>query len=531
MTVSAFKNLPIRYAGLAMLVAAASLVLFSGGLAWRIMQEGGRNLERLEHIHVQQASSLNRLHISALEGLNLMDRALERQLRPSLGDPLQAIQDVEHELAEIRDARVRLASSVADHGHTNPELHAAIDVQSAHLLALMEAQLEAIRSGDRAAYRRVTGEAVIASRDLSASSRAFYRNAEAQVGELLENARAQATRFGWILAVGGVAAVLFLMLLAWLAERYALMPLRRLVTHFRTMAGGNLALDIEPMGDNEIGQLYTELESLRASLAETVEQLHLNSRQVLGSAHHISHGNAELASRTHQQGRAIEQASATLETLAEGVARTAEHTSRAFQLTTSTVEQVRGSSAVIKDFVATMQEIHARSQRINEIVTLIDAVAFQTNILALNASVEAARAGENGKGFAVVASEVRVLASRSADAAHQAQTLLSSSYQSVEKGNRLSSQAESSMSRILQETEALDALMVGISEASERQRDGIVQFSASVRELELANQANARQADIRRHEAEELESAAGRMSQQAARFSREPATTEVLSSD
>ena len=160
MTVSAFKNLPIRYAGLAMLVAAASLVLFSGGLAWRIMQEGGRNLERLEYIHVQQASSLNRLHISALEGLNLMDRALERQLRPSLGDPLQAIQDVEHELAEIRDARVRLASSVADHGHTTPELHAAIDVQSAHLLALMEAQLEAIRSGDRAAYRRVDGRAV-----------------------------------------------------------------------------------------------------------------------------------------------------------------------------------------------------------------------------------------------------------------------------------------------------------------------------------------------------------------------------------
>ncbi len=178
-----------------------------------------------------------------------------------------------------------------------------------------------------------------------------------------------------------------------------------------------------------------------------------------------------------------------------------------------------------------MQEIHARSQRINEIVTLIDSVAFQTNILALNASVEAARAGENGKGFAVVASEVRVLASRSADAARQAQVLLSSSYQSVEKGNRLSSQAESSMSRILQETEALDALMVGISDASERQRDGIVHFSASVRELELANQANARQADIRRHEAEELERAAGRMSQQAARFNREPASIETLSSD
>ncbi|MCE8020115.1 HAMP domain-containing protein [Halomonas sp. MCCC 1A11036] len=511
------QNISLRHAGLAMLVLATLLILAFALLAWNVMQQSRRDLGALERLNVHQASSLNRLQVASLEGLNRMDRALERQLRPSLGDPIQALQDVEDELAELRDAHASFVAASADDA-THADLRDEIDHHASELTQRMEEQLAAIQAGNRAGYREITLEAMVHSRALTEAARGFHQAADIQGVALLAHAERQAQRFGILLAAGLPAALAFLAWMAWFGQRQLLVPLRHLGEHFRRLADGDLTATIERRGRNEIGQLFVELGGMQGALVASVEQLHDNSRHVFDSAQRLSRGNGELAARTHQQSAALDQTSASLEALTESVGHTSEHAAHAAQLTADAVAQAQQGERVLGDFVATMGEIHSRSQRVDEVVGLIDSIAFQTNILALNASVEAARAGEQGRGFAVVASEVRTLASRSAEAARQIQTLLADSRGSVQRGHDLSDSASQGMHAIVAAIGEIDTLMSRIDTAAHTQRDGLDQLSHAMRELESVAQANARQVDAATRDATTLESAAERMREQAARF-------------
>lgn len=516
MSVNALKNFSLRWLSLSALVLVALCVLMFASMAWKVMQQSQRDLTALEQVNVQQSSSLNRLHIAGLEGLHRLDRALERQLRPSLGDPAEALQAVENELS---DMAVSLESFLAATANTSPDSRRdAIEQQARSLITIMHEQLNAVQTGDRGGYRQLTLDALTHSQAFSEEARSFYQLADRQGIDLMTQADNRAQFIGQLLILGIGLALGLLGLMAWIGQRHVLRPINRLISHFQTMAEGDLSVAVPQQGKNEIGQLYQALDHMQRALIETVSELHGNSGHIFDSAQRLALGNEDLAIRTRQQNASHEATAANLDELTQNVATTAGYAADATQLTSTAASQSKEGSQIMADFLITMQDIHTQSKKVDEIVNVIDGIAFQTNILALNASVEAARAGEQGKGFAVVAGEVRELASRSAEAARQIQTLLATSASSIERGHSLSNQAGQGMQAIVSSTEQANSIMLQIADAANEQHQHIEHLNATLHEQTQVNRANARQVETTTTDAMSLEAAAERMREQAARF-------------
>lgn len=516
MRLKKLENISLRYLSLSALLLIAITIFIFAALTWHTMQQSNQDLASLEQINVQQASSLNRLHIASLEGLNRMDRALERQLRPSLGDPVQALEDVEQELDTMTSSLATFLE--ATQASSYQALRTSIDQEASLLLDNMQEQLNAITSGDRSGYRQITLAALARSEALATQAREFYHLADQQGTDLMQSAQQRSQVVAtWIIA-GVVLSLGLLGLLIWLGHYQLLLPINRLIGHFRTMAGGDLSAEVPTRGSNEIGQLFNALSTMQRSFIGTVKQLHSNSHNVFESAQRLALGNEDLATRTHQQNASLDTTSTNLHTLADSVADTAQHAIQANKLTEEAVQYAKEGHQTMEDFLVTMEEIHSRSQQVNDIVNVINAISFQTNLLALNASVEAARAGEQGRGFAVVANEVRLLATRSADAANQIQSILATSNTSIERGNKLSVNASQSIQTIVASIETTNALMAQIADSASMQHNNIGQISSTLKEQTQVTQANARQVETTSQDAMSLETAAETMREQAARF-------------
>jgi len=207
------------------------------------------------------------------------------------------------------------------------------------------------------------------------------------------------------------------------------------------VARGDLTANIEVSSQDEIGQLLQSLKKMNASLGTIVSEVRSSSDSVSTASEQISIGNAELSARTEQQASSLEETAASMEELASTVRQNAANAKQATEFAVSAAELAGKGGEVVGRVVKTMDDIQASSKKISEIIGVIDGIAFQTNILALNASVEAARAGEQGRGFAVVASEVRNLAQRSATAAKEIKGLIAESVQTVDAGAELVDEA------------------------------------------------------------------------------------------
>ncbi|HDZ45373.1 hypothetical protein LCGC14_0379660 [marine sediment metagenome] len=510
------ENISLRYLSLAALLLIAVSIFIFATLTWHIMQQSNSDLSSLEQINVQQGSSLNRLHIASLEGLNRMDRALERQLRPSLGDPVEALQDVEHELAEMTSSLATFLQATIESPYQ--ALRTSIEQEATLLLISMGEQLNAITTGDRAGYRQITLEALTHSMALAIHARAFNQVADQQGIDLMQSAQQRSQSVAtWL--IGGVSlSVGLLGLLMLLGHYQILLPINHLIAHFRTMASGDLTAEVPKRGKNEIGQLYEALNTMQRSFTSTVKQLHTNSHYIFASAQRLALGNEDLATRTHQQNVSLDTTSTNLHILTDSVADTANHAIEAQRLTETAVEQATQGHQTMEEFLLTMQEIRIRSQQVNDIMDVINAISFQTNLLALNASVEAARAGEQGRGFAVVAEEVRSLATRSSDAAAQIQSILVTSNNSIEQGNKLSLNASRNIQEAVLSIETINKSIAKIAVSASQQHQNIEQISGTLQEQTQVTQANARQVEATSQDAISLEAAAESMREQAAQF-------------
>ena len=276
----------------------------------------------------------------------------------------------------------------------------------------------------------------------------------------------------------------------WLS-RQIVRPLNDAVTLANSVAGGDLTNNIASTGTDEVGVLLHSLGEMQSNLAKLVTNVRHGSEGVATASAEIAQGNNDLSTRTEQQASALEETASSMEELGSTVKQNADAASQANQLAAAASTVARSGGDVVGQVVETMKGINESSRKISDIISVIDGIAFQTNILALNAAVEAARAGEQGRGFAVVASEVRSLAGRSADAAKEIKSLIHASVERVEQGTALVDKAGTTMTEIVSSIGRVTDIMGEISAASSEQASGVQQVSHAVTQMDQATQQNA----------------------------------------
>lgn len=258
----------------------------------------------------------------------------------------------------------------------------------------------------------------------------------------------------------------------------------------RNVADGNLAFPIRlKAGDSY--SLLSQLQLMQHSLTRVVSNVRQNSERLAVACAEISQGNNDLSGRTENQASALQQTAASMEELGSTVKQNAASANEANQLALSASNVAVKGGEVVAEVVETMRGINESSRKISDIISVIDGIAFQTNILALNAAVEAARAGEQGRGFAVVASEVRSLAGRSADAAKEIKLLINASVERVEQGTQLVDQAGSTMTEVVTSIRRLTDIMGAISSASNEQSLGVAEVGEAIKQMDEVTQQNA----------------------------------------
>jgi methyl-accepting chemotaxis protein len=357
-------------------------------------------------------------------------------------------------------------------------------------------------SKERAIKAKADGDAAAADRILSQE---YMPTSEAYEGKQAELVKMQQSRIDavakdidnasrnsarMIMVVAGLA-VLFGAVCAWVLANAIVRPIRQAVELAEKVAAGDLTQDIEARTTCETGALLRALRHMNDSLVGIVSQVRSGTDTIATASAEISAGNMDLSSRTEQQAGSLGTTASTVEELTGTVRQNADNARQASQLSIAASEIATQGGAVVDQVVQTMGAINDSSKKIVDIISVIDGIAFQTNILALNAAVEAARAGEQGRGFAVVAGEVRTLAQRSAAAAKEIKALIVDSVSKVEDGTKLVDQAGMTMSDVVDSIRKVSDIVAEIASASGEQSAGIEQVNRAIADMDSSTQHNA----------------------------------------
>ncbi len=294
-----------------------------------------------------------------------------------------------------------------------------------------------------------------------------------------------------IMIGGGVLSVVLGVVFALLISRSIVQPIRQAAEGAHAIAEGDLTYRIDAAGKDEVADLMKTMRGMQDSLKGLVGHVRQGSESVATASAEIAQGNQDLSARTESQASALEETAASMEELSSTVKQNADNARQANQLAQSASTVAVQGGEVVAQVVDTMKGINDSARKIHDIISVIDGIAFQTNILALNAAVEAARAGEQGRGFAVVASEVRSLAGRSAEAAKEIKNLITDSVQRVEQGSAQVNQAGATMDEVVASIKRVTDIMGEISAASTEQSQGVAQVGEAVQQMDQATQQNA----------------------------------------
>lgn len=392
------------------------------------------------------------------------------------------------------------------------------------LSAALQRAAEALRTDDASGYARINDEQVTASgAAFSAQLEKFQKLTLDLSNGIVAQLEREYHMVVWLVAVGMTLALALVVGVHFLLRRIVIAPLNRAVSLLDQVADGNLTTVVKVNSSNEIGRLFAAIHSMQQGLLNTVSRVRSSSDIINASAQHIAAGNADLSARTDMQASSLEETAASMEQLTGTVKQNADNALQANQLALSASETAVKGGAVVAQVVDTMSAINDSSRRIVDIISVIDSIAFQTNILALNAAVEAARAGEQGRGFAVVATEVRSLAQRSAAAAKEIKGLINDSVEKVGSGSRLVEHAGVTMNEVVDSVRRVTAIVGAIAEASREQSDGIGQVNVAIGQMDEVTQKNAVLVQEAAAAAQSLQTQASMLAQVVGVFAIDPA--------
>jgi len=345
----------------------------------------------------------------------------------------------------------------------------------------------------------------------------------------LEDIDHRAVLMGRLIAGMVGTTVVAMLLAAWLIARRLnarVTVARQVADHVRD---GDLSIKVEDNENDEFTPLLTSLSQMQKALTDVVSTVRGNAESVAMASSEIAQGNQDLSRRTERQAAALEETASSMEELGSTVRQNADNAQQANKLALSASTVAVQGGEVMGQVVQTMKGINESSKKIADIISVIDGIAFQTNILALNAAVEAARAGEQGRGFAVVAGEVRSLAQRSAEAAREIKQLISASVERVEQGTTLVDQAGHTMEEVVGSIRRVTDIVGEISTASAEQSDGVSQVGQSVADMDQTTQQNAALVEQSAAAAESLRQQAQRLVQAVAVFRLDPSAVTQAS--
>ncbi|QNI01541.1 HAMP domain-containing protein [Halomonas sp. SH5A2] len=505
-------NVAVIVALLLFLLAIVSNVVM-GRLAEQATTE---TIGTLEQINVEQLNELNRadaLWSGAMVDLEVASNEF------MLGRSRQATARLEAAEDQLSRAEERFNSFASvPRTDAGDALGSEIETVFEAVFELTYQQIEALDQMDTTGFNAIRGElAPVAERQEKLLTE-FVRYASER-GDALQQELDDINQFytfiEWII----FALTLLLLLLIYVGLRSVVIrPLKEAVQMLDTIADADLTTSIPNGGKNEIGQLYTAMQRMQNSLNDIVARVREGSREIHHGTREIASGNADLSSRTEQQAASIEETASSMEEMTATVKQNADNARQASTLAADASSTAERGGDVVQQVVSTMHGISRSSKKVSDITSVIDSIAFQTNILALNASVEAARAGEQGRGFAVVAGEVRNLASRSADAAKEIKALIDDSVTQIQQGSTLVEQAGTTMSDVVTSVRRVTDIMDEISAASQEQSDGIEQVSQAVGQMDQVTQQNASLVQQATAAASSLEEQANRLEEAVAVF-------------
>ncbi|MEA2120324.1 methyl-accepting chemotaxis protein [Halovibrio sp. HP20-50] len=482
---SRFQLTSLKAKLISMVLASLLLLSLAGGLGVYGLVVSGERLETLNRSGLEDVATLQQIerHIGQTVGV----------LEPVVRNPRQA--DLDAVSAEI-DQNLGTAQALWGAYYQGDvlatEATQAFDNSFATWREGVSATFEAIQSGNGfAAFEAFNDIVVPTAQSLREMNSELVKQVRADADALVT--QAQGGRQTMLIAQLVLLAVGFCVMIGLsvliLKSVFRSLSGARYITF--QIASGNLAARERRQTNDELGELLYSLDTMRFSLSTIVGDVESRVSVVTPAIQQIAAENEELASRTEQQASSLQQTASSMEEMTSTVQQNTENARQATDLAAQNAVSTRDTGQQMQQLVERMQRIAQSAEKMTEMISLIDGIAFQTNILALNASVEAARAGEHGRGFAVVASEVRNLAGRSADAAQEIRKMIDTTTQEVSGGRSAVEQAERAIEEVSQQVERVSELMAAISTASTEQSSGIGQINSAVAEMDHVTQQNA----------------------------------------
>ncbi|HFO0260610.1 methyl-accepting chemotaxis protein [Serratia marcescens] len=483
-----FNRIRISTSLFLLLMTFCVLQLASSGLSYSAFRSDNHNLDIIT-LGSQQRDSLSLSWVSLLQARNTLNRAGTRAALKLPQEQVNELMSSARSSLQKADLYFNQFMAVERSSEQQNQQTATTKASYERLRGALRELIGFLEKGELQAFM---DQPTQKTQDLFEAD--FVQYLQLVNGDISE-AR-DANQFSFTLAGLMLAgAVLMLIVVTgsamWWLRTMLVQPLNQIRSHFERIAVGDLATPIQVYGRNEISMLFASLQRTQQSLIGTVGAVRDGAESILIGLQEIAEGNNDLSSRTEQQAASLEETAASMEQLTATVKQNADNARQASQLARDASATAAKGGELAGDVVTTMHDIANSSQKIGAITSVIDGIAFQTNILALNAAVEAARAGEQGRGFAVVAGEVRNLASRSAQAAKEIKLLIDESVSRVKHGSVLVENSGATMQDIVRSVTRVTDIMGEIASASDEQSRGIEQVTQAVTQMDQVTQQNA----------------------------------------